>query len=117
MALSNSYIERIRLSVGDTDEDYKFLEDSVYEFLYFENQSNELKTAVAALESIINYISLNPESETLGQVSGKGVNSTWLEQRLTQLLNKANKQGSRYGKVPIVIRSDRKDWNDFGKIF
>ena len=73
MSLVNSYVERIRLVVGDTDVEYAYLEDATYDFLYYDNGQDELKTAIAALENIINYLALNPESETLGQVMGNSI--------------------------------------------
>lgn len=117
MSLSNSYIERIRLLVGDTDVEWEYLEDPTYEYLYFDNAQNELLTAVAALENIINYVALNPESETLGQVNGKGMGIDALERRLTSLKIKAANNGADVGKVPIVLRSGRKNWDDFDSIF
>lgn len=117
MSLATSYTSRIRLLVGDTDLEYSFLEDSVYEYLYFENGQNELDTAIAALENIINYIALNPSSETLGAVSGAGVTVLVLERRLDGLKGRKLKDASGSKRIPIMIRSDRKDWSDINKLF
>lgn len=117
MSLSTSYIARIRLTVGDTDVEYAFLDDSVYEFLYFENAQNELDTAIAALENIINYIALNPTAEALGAVSGSGVTVLTLEARLNELKSRKTKDAKGIKRIPIMIRSDRKDWSDINKLF
>ena len=117
MSLVSNPIERIRLVVGDTDLDYVYLEDSVYEFLYFDNGEDELKTAIAALENIINYLALNPESETLGQVNGKRMSTSFLESRLSNLKAKQTADSNGNARLPMLIRSNRTDWSDINKLF
>ena len=117
MSLITSYIERIRLVVGDTDVEYEYLVDSVYDFLYYDNGQDELKTAIAALENIINYLALNPESETLGQVMGKRMSMKSLEDRLLNLKAKQTADSDGNIRLPMMIRSNRTDWSDINKLF
>ncbi len=119
MSLVTSFVERIRLTVGDTNPEWYFLEDHVYEWCYYENDSNELKASVAVLEYILNYISLNPDSETLGQVKASGIAVETLERRLEDLKQKDALSGNKAAKgaIPMMIRGGRNGWDDVDKIF
>ena len=115
--LVSSAIQRIRLTIGDISEDWAILEDDVYEYLLYNNGSDEQAAAIEALENIINYYSLNPTDEAFGDVSGKRFDIRVMEKRLEALKTKSTKDSSGVSRVPIMLRSDRKDWNDFNKIF
>lgn len=115
--LVSSAVQRVRLTIGDISEDFPILSDEVYEYLLYENGSNEQATAVAALENIINYFSLNPTDEVFGDVGGKRFDIRVMEKRLQDLISKPTKDKSGVGRVPILLRSDRKGWDDFNKLF
>ena len=119
MSLITSFVDRIRLTVGDTNPEWYFLEDHVYEWCYYENDSNELKAAIAALEYILNYVSLNPEDETLGQVAAKGMSTSVLERRLADLKQKDALSGKKAaaGAIPMIVHGGRNGWDDVDKIF
>lgn len=118
MALSNNYIERIRLLVGDIDEDYEYFPDSTYEFIYLDNGQNELVAAIVAMENLINYIALNPESERLGQVQGSRMSVEALTLRLESLKQRLYNGGDSYNKrLPMIVKSDRSSWSDFDSLF
>ena len=114
--LVSSAIQRIRLEIGDISSEWPILQDDVYEYLLYKNQSNERNTAIEALENIINYYSLNPTDEAFGSVSGKRFDIRVMEKRLTSLKNKGEAV-SGVGRVPMVVRSDRSNWDDFNKLF
>lgn len=114
--LVTSAVARVRLQVGDIDE-WEILEDSVYEFFLAENSGDEIKAAIEALETIINYYSLNPTDETFGQISGSNFSIKTMEGRLKTLREKLVTDTSGNKRVPLVLRSDRKSWSDFNKLF
>ena len=114
--LSSDPIQRIRLMVGDTTT-FPMLEDSVYQFLYLSNNNDELATAIEAAESIINSLVLNPLDDSVGTASQKTRTLREMERRLTELQNKKIKDSSGSQRIPVVIRTDRKDWNDINNIF
>lgn len=113
--LTTSAITRVRLTVGDISEDWPILEDSVYEYLLLSNNSDEHVAAIEALENIINFYALNPTNETFGDISGSQFNIKVMERRLTNLKLSNGKVGVQ--PVPILLKTDRKNWNDFDKIF
>ncbi len=109
---TNTVVGRMRLLTGDYFENEHFLEDSIYLHLYAEAGNNELEGAIEALESIINNIALAPKEWRSGDVWEKGQDIKQLERRLAAL--KVRKRGVR---VPIIMKSDRKNWDDFKKAF
>ena len=115
--LVSSATARIRLQIGDVSEDFPILDDSVYEYLLYKNNSDELRTAIEALENIINYYSLNPQDESFGTVSGAGYNPRQMEKRLEDLKGKLVTDSSNVKRVPVMIKTDRTSWNDFNKLF
>lgn len=115
--LVSSAVQRIRLSIGDISEELPILADEVYEYLLYENGSDEQATAIAALENIINYFSLNPTDEVFGDISGKRFDVRLMESRLNELRTKTTKDKSGVSRIPMMLRSDRKGWDDFNKLF
>lgn len=115
--LVSSAIQRIRLTIGDINPEWALLEDDVYEYLLYKNGSDENATAIEALENIINYYSLNPTDEAFGDISGKRFDIRTMERRLKELKSKPSVGKDGVGRVPMMLRSDRKDWNDFNKLF
>lgn len=113
MALNtNVVVDRMRLLTGDFIEDEPYLDDDIYMWFYEENGNSEVDGAVEALEAIINNISLSPARWQIGDASETGPALEALEKRLLSL--KAKRSGS---KVPVVIKSDRKNWCDFESAF
>lgn len=113
MALNtNIVVDRMRLLTGDYIEDEPYLDDDIYLWFYEENGNSEVEGAIEALESIINNIALSPVRWEIGDSSESAPAIAALEARLDSL--KARRAGT---KVPVVIRSDRKNWDDFDKAF
>lgn len=108
----DNYVDRMRLLTGDFIEDEPYLEDSIYVYFYSNNGNSELDGAIEALECIINNIALSPTQWKLGDASETNASVSALTTRLSEL--KAKKKGS---VVPVIIRSDRKDWKDFTGLF
>lgn len=115
--LVSNATDRIRLMIGDINEDYPILDDSVYEYLLYSNGSDELKTAIEALENIINYYSLNPDDEVFGTIAANGYSTEKMERRLTELKLKVTEDASGVRRVPIMLKTDRTSWDDFNKLF
>lgn len=109
-------VSRVRLLVGDIVPDYPILDDTTYEYLTLINTS-ELSAAIEALEIILNFYSLSPDTEELGGVKGSGISVNRLEKQLTKLKAKFTADKTGTGRVPMVLRSDRKDWSDFDNIW
>ena len=103
---------RMRLLTGDYILDEPYLEDHIYLWFYESNGNSELDGAIEALESIINNIALQPKKWRTGDVWEETQSLGALERRLADL--KLRKKGT---KVPIIMKSDRKDWDDFTKAF
>jgi hypothetical protein len=104
-------VDRIRLLVGDFILDEPFLSNEVYLWLYSENGSDDLATAIAALQHIINYIALSPTEWKIGEAQETAASVTILERRLADLQRQQGKA------APILIHSDRKNWCDFDEAF
>lgn len=115
--LTSSAISRIRLTIGDISEEWAILEDSVYEYLLLKNGSDEHATAIEALENIIDFYSLNPTNEAFGDVSGSNFSIRTMEKRLDALKARATADSSGVSRIPIMLKTDRKNWDDFGKVF
>lgn len=107
--------EQVRLNIGDTDTEEQYLSDSVITFLLTENGNNVLDASIAALEAIINQIALQPSRWEIGDASETRASVEQLENRLQELINKRNAQ--KYTAIPIILNTDRKDWDDLDKIF
>lgn len=117
MALADNAIERIRLLTGDLEETDPILDDSTYEYLYLENSNNELEAAIEALETILTFLTVNPSWQDIGSVSYRNMNLEMVEQRLSDLKARRNLDASKAKRIPIMLKSDRKDWNDIDSIF
>lgn len=107
-----SFVDRIRLLVGDYILNEPMLPDSIYVWLYNKHNNNETLAAIEALESIINNIALSPSRWSIGDSSEWGANLPFLQQRLVEL-----KRSLEGVKVPVILKSDRTNWNDFNKVF
>lgn len=108
-----SAIQQLRLIVGDVSVDYPFLDDNTYSWL-LETYPTQNSAAVEALEMIINQIALSPHSIKTDAVTEIGPLVHNLEARLKSL--KAKQQVSSTG-FPILVKSDRKGWDDFNTLF
>lgn len=105
-------VGQMRLNTGDFIEGSQYLEDSIYLWLYEEHNRSVIDGSIAALESIINYLALSPQSWTLDNASETRQSLDSLESRLVSL------RAKKRSNVPaMVIRTDRKDWDDFDKVF
>lgn len=107
-------IQQIRLIVGDTAGDFPFLDDSTYQWLISLYPTNIYAAAVDALEMIINQLALSPQSIKTQDLTEIGPLVASLEARLTSL--KAKAVPSRKG-FPMIVKSDRTNWNDFNTLF
>lgn len=116
MALSK--VSQVRLMIGDTDTTEPFLEDEQIQFFLDQNQGHTLKAAIESLASIIAAIALAPSSLKVGAITEEAPEVEDLEQRLVYLQTKlANGGGVGRGKLPLIVKSDRKDWDDFDSLF
>jgi hypothetical protein len=106
-------IQQLRLMVGDVAQDLPFLEDNTYQWL-LDSTTTQLDAAVEALEMIINQIALSPQSVRTEDIAEVGPMVVALESRLTSL--KAKRQATKNG-FPMIVKSDRKDWNDLNELF
>jgi hypothetical protein len=108
----NNFVDQMRLNTGDFIEDEPYLEDSIYVYFYELAGNSVIDGSIMALESIINNIALSPQRWQIGDASETGPLIEALNVRLVAL------QSRRTGaKVPVILRSDRKNWNDFEKAF
>ncbi len=116
MASSNldpsNFVDQMRLNTGDFIEDEPYLEDSIYVYFYNLAGNSVIDGSIMALESIINNIALSPQRWQIGDASETGPLVVALTERLTAL--KARRTGA---KVPVILKSDRKNWCDFEKAF
>lgn len=111
MATPNS-ISQVRLLTGDVNLSIPFLADNTIEWL-LEDKGSVLEAAIEGLEIIINQISLAPESVKTDAVDEEKANVHNLERRLSQL--KARRVSTR--SFPMLVRSDRSNWDDFNSLF
>ncbi|WP_146613010.1 hypothetical protein [Halomonas sp. SL1] len=108
-------LEQVRLLIGDTDTDEPYLEDSVIQFLLNESGNVILDAAIECLEAIINQIALQPDRWRIGDAEEYRANVESLESRLQSLISKRN--AKKYTAIPVILNTDRKDWDDINKIF
>ena len=108
----SNFVDQMRLNTGDFIEDEPYLEDSIYVYFYNLAGNSVIDGSIMALESIINNIALSPQRWEIGDASETGPLITALNERLVSL--KSRRTGA---KVPVILRSDRKNWNDFDKAF
>lgn len=108
----SNFVDQMRLNTGDFIENEPYLEDSIYVYFYNLAGNSVIDGSIMALESIINNIALSPQEWRIGEASERGPLITALTERLAAL--KVRRTGS---KVPVILRSDRKNWSDFDKAF
>lgn len=115
MINTNTIVGQMRILTGDYDNgtDDLYLPDSVYLFLYAQENNSIKDGAIMALESIIANISLRPNSLTNGDSNESYTGVVYnLNKRLERLKNEKAKT-----VVPVLIKSDRKNWDDFNSIW
>lgn len=108
----SNFVDQMRLNTGDFIEDEPYLEDSIYVYFYNLAGNSVIDGSIMALESIINNIALSPQRWQIGDASETGPLITALNERLVSL--KSRRSGA---KVPVILRSERKNWSDFDKAF
>lgn len=114
--LVSSYVARIRLLVGDVLE-FPLLEDGVYEYIYFNNNSNELYAAIDALESIITMLTVNPPDVDVGDFSSAQFKLSDYERTLTRLKLKLRQDSNKAKAIPMLARANRSNWDDINTIY
>lgn len=107
-----NFVDQMRLNTGDYIEEEDYLSDAIYVWYYTQTGNSVLDGSILALESIINNIALSPERWAIGDSSETRASVPVLTQRLNDLRTRKNNL-----IVPIVIKSDRKNWKDFDKAF
>ena len=119
MATLPSELARVRLMVGDTAQDFPYLADSTYEWLLDSTGGDNalLRVACEALEMIINQIALSPQSVKTEEITEIGPLVAALETRLASLKLKRDAQGAAVTRLPIMVKSDRGNWNDLNELF
>lgn len=108
----SNFVDQMRLNTGDFIEDEPYLEDSIYVYFYELTGNSVIDGSILALESIINNIALSPQEWRIGEATEKGPLISALTARLESL--KVRRTGA---KVPVILRSDRKNWCDFNEAF
>ena len=107
-----NFVDQMRLNTGDFIEDEPYLEDSIYVYFYNLAGNSVIDGSIMALESIINNIALSPQRWQIGDASETGPLVAALNERLVSL--RSRRSGA---KVPVILRSDRRNWSDFDKAF
>ncbi len=108
----SNFIAQMRLNTGDFIEDEPYLNDSVYVHFYAQAGNSVIDGSILALEAIIANVALSPLKWQIGDASETAPLVESLNLRLTAL--KAKRTNN---KVPMLIKSDRKNWCDFDKAF
>lgn len=115
-------LQQIRLLVGDTSQDLPYLADETYEWVLATTggQNYLLNAACEALEMIINQVALSPQSVKTEEITEIGPLVAALELRLKSLQAKRDAANGAIGfgkSFPMLIKSDRKCWNDLDELF
>ena len=108
----SNFIAQMRLNTGDFIEDEPYLNDAVYLHFYAQAGNSVIDGSILALEAIIANVALSPLKWQIGDASESAPLVETLNLRLTAL--KAKRTNN---KVPMLIKSDRKNWCDFDKAF
>lgn len=108
----NNFVSQMRLNTGDFIEDEPYLSDAIYVHFYKQAGNSVIDGSILALESIINNIALSPMKWQIGDASETRPLVETLNDRLTALRERRTN-----AKVPLLIKSDRKNWCDFDKAF
>lgn len=119
MATMPSELNQVRLMVGDTSQDLPYLADETYEWLLDSTGGDNalLRVACEALEMIINQIALSPQSVKTEEITEIGPLVAALETRLASLKLKRDAKGAAVTRLPVMIKSDRSNWNDLNELF
>lgn len=112
MAISN--LQQVRMEIGDTDPEEQYLDDDQITFYLQQSGNSVIKASIECLETIIAAIALAPSSLKVGAITETAPELAGLERRLAYLKEKKAK-GS--GRLPIVVKSDRKNWNDVDELY
>lgn len=110
-------ITQVRLTVGDTNNDIVWLDDNTYQWLLESNGNRVIDAAIEALEMIINQVALAPQSVQTEDVREVGPAVDALERRLTNLKAKRSSNTAVTRGFPMIIKSDRKNWDDIDSIY
>lgn len=113
--LNTNIRNRVRLLVGDV-ADIPWLDDGVYNYTIDKNEGDELKAAYDVLSYVESRITLEPVRSSNGFVEEERPLLLYIEKRKKELLTDIAKRDGRYA-IPVVVRSDRKNWNDIDSIF
>jgi len=105
---------RVRLKVGDVAK-IPWLDDGVYNFALQNNDGNELRAAYDVLRYVESRIALEPSGNTNGFYSESRPILKEIERLKDELHIELRKAEGTY-KVPIIVRTDRKDWKDIDSI-
>lgn len=119
MATMPSELNQVRLMVGDTSQDLPYLADETYLWLLDSTGGDNalLRVACEALEMIINQIALSPQSVKTEEITEIGPLVAALETRLASLKLKRDAKGAAVTRLPVMIKSDRSNWNDLNELF
>ena len=109
-------ITQLRLMVGDTSADFVWLADETYKWL-LETHSLPIDAAIEALEMIINQVALSPQYVKSEDISEEGPVIHSLERRLLALKQKKSLMAAATKGFPIIVHSDRSNWDDINSIF
>lgn len=109
-------INQLRLLVGDTSADFVWLADETYGWI-IETHPVQIDAAIEALEMIINQVALAPQSVQTEDLKEEGPLVEALERRLKALKEKKASLASTIKGFPMIVRSDRTNWNDINSIF
>lgn len=115
-SLATSYIQRIRLLAGDISQT-PLLEDSVYQYLYLDNNQDEVNAAIAAVENIITMLIMNPTEEDVGDLGQGQRPVSDFKDILVTLKERRYQDSNKIRKAPMIVRSDRSSWDDIDNLF
>lgn len=113
--LQTSVRNRVRLLVGDVAE-IPWLDDAVYNYAVGSNDGDEYKAAYDVLRWVESRITLEPTTADNGVIREERPLLEYIAKRKKELLDDIAKRDGTY-TVPVVVKSDRKNWNDIDSIF
>lgn len=106
---------RVRLLVGDV-ADIPWLDDGVYNYVIDQNNGDELKAAYDVLRYVESRITLEPSTSVANGYEETRPMLLYIEKRKKELEVDIAKRDGTYA-IPVVVRTDRKNWNDIDIIF
>lgn len=113
--LAASPRNRVRLLIGDIAH-IPWLDDGVYNYILQQNNMDELKAAYDLLKYVESRITLEPQSSSGGFVKEEAPALEYIAIRKKELDIEIRKRDGGY-VVPVIMTSDRKNWNDIDSIF